>query len=206
MSTNESLLQWAERQFKVVEQNGAHVSIIKLVTPHDGEVWETWQAPFGEPDAWVTHVEGLLRSLEGQWPNRAVPVVFVATTAQGEPLAKLPLSVTGKNKSNASPWSAEQAALSMMIDNFAVSLEKVCRLCNTQLDGARKMNESATVTIFQQTEYIKLLLQRELASKAETDTDPLSKLIADRGGDFVDLAKMFATTYANKVKGANGAS
>jgi hypothetical protein len=201
-----SLLQWAERQFKVVEQNGTHVSLIKLITPHDGEVWETWQAPFGEPDAWVTHVEELLRSLEGQWPSRAVPVVFMASSAQGEVLAKYPHTVTGKNKSNVSPWSAEQAALSMMVDNFALSLEKVCRLVNTQLDGARKMNESANVTIFNQTEYIKLLLNRDAMQQSESGSDPLSKLVAERGSDFVDIAKMLAMNYAKKSSGANGAS
>lgn len=187
-----NLLEWAEKQFRVVEQDGACAAQIKLVTAHDGEVWETWHAPFGEPSDWATGAEAFLRSLENEWPNRGVSVCFVATTAQGEVLSKLPRKVQGKNKQGAGgPWNADQAAVSMAMDNVALTVEKLQRLVNTQLDSARRISESNAVTIFQQTELIKLMRQNAaMGEETSSEGDALTKLVTDHAGDFMELAKM----------------
>jgi hypothetical protein len=193
-----NLLEWAERQFRVVEQDGAATSCIKLITAHDGEVWETWSAPFGDPNEWVTGAEGYLRSLENEWPNRAVSVCFVALTAQGEVLAKFPRKVQGKNKTAAgAPWNTDQAAVSMAMDNLALTMEKFQRLLNTQLDSARRIAESNAVTIYQQTELIKLMRQNQAVAESETEQDALSKLIAQHGSDFFELAKLALSVKAH---------
>lgn len=198
-----SLAQWAERQFRTVEQDGAAVAVVRLVTAHDGEVWETWHPPFGEPSDWAVGAEGFLRSLENEWPNRAVPVCFVATTSSGEVLSKLPLKVQGKNKMAASgPWNADQAATSMAMDNIALTIEKLQRLVNTQLDAARKNLESSSVTIYQQTELIKLMRQNQAMDETENgESDPLLKLISEHGSDFLEIAKL-ALGAAGKPNGA----
>lgn len=203
-----NLLEWAERQFKVVEQDGAAVSVVKLVTAHDGEVWETWHAPFGEPADWATGAETFLRSLENEWPNRGVSVCFVASTAAGEVLSKLPRKVQGKNKqTGGAPWNTDQAAVSMAMDNVALTVEKLQRLVNTQLDSARRISESNAVTIFQQTELIKLMRQNAAMAESEGgQPDALTKLVSEHGSDFLELAKL-ALKASNKGKApkTNGA-
>lgn len=183
-------LEWAERQFRVVEQDGAHVAAIKLVTPHDNEVWETWHAPFGDPSAWVTGAEAFLRSLESQWPNRAVPVVFIAVSQTGEVLSRLPRNVQGKNKAGGAPWNTDLAAISMAMDNIAVTIEKLHRLTNTQLDSARRLLEGATETVHQQGEYIRLLRHNAIMTEGENAPDPLVKLVSEHGPDFLEIAKL----------------
>lgn len=201
-----NLQEWAERQFKVVEQDGATAAVVKLITAHDGEVWETWHAPFPEPEQWATAAEAFLRSLENEWPNRGVSVCFVATTQAGEVLAKLPRKVQGKNKTGGGPWNTDQAAVSMAMDNVALTVEKLQRLVNTQLDSARRISESNAVTIFQQTELIKLMRQNAAVAEETGGADPLTKLVAEHGSDFLELAKL-ALKASNKGKGGktNGA-
>lgn len=202
------LLEWAERQFKVVEQDGAAVAVIKLITAHDGEVWETWYAPFGDPADWATGADAFVRSLENEWPNRGVSICFVATTAGGEVLSKLPRKVQGKNKqAGAAPWNTDQAAVSMAMDNVAVTIEKLQRLINTQLDSARRISESNSVTIFQQTELIKLMRQNAAAAESESqEPDALSKLVNEHGADFLELAKLAlkASQKSSKPGKTNG--
>lgn len=204
-----SLLEWATRQFKVVEQDGAATACVKLITAHDGEVWETWTAPFPDPADWVTGAEGYLRSLEGEWPNRAVSVCFVALTGQGEVLAKYPKKVQGKNKQTGAPWNTDQAAVSMAMDNLALTMEKFQRLLNTQLDSARRIAESNAVTIYQQTELIKLMRQNKAMDDSELEQDGLSKMITEHSGDFIELAKLALASKTNgsvpKSKSLNGA-
>jgi hypothetical protein len=203
-----NLVQWAERQFRVVEQDGAHATQIKLITAHDNEVWETWLAPWPSPEEWAAGAEAYLQSLENEWPSRAVSVVFTALAANGDVLAKLPRKVTGKNKTaGGAPWNTEQAAFSMMMDNVALTMEKFQRLMNTQLDTARRNAESNAVTMFQQTELIKLMRQNAAMTEGQTEPDPLSKLVAEHGGDFIEIAKMVlkpkaGTNGAHKTNGA----
>lgn len=198
-----NLLEWAERQFKVVEQDGACVATIKLITAHDGEVWETWHAPFGDPADWSTAAEAFLRSLENEWPNRGVSVCFVASSAAGEVLSKLPKKVQGKNKAGGgAPWNTDQAAVSMAMDNVALTIEKLQRLINTQLDSARKISESNAVTIFQQTELIKLMRQNAAMEEASSEADPLTKLVTEHGADFLEIAKLALKTTQKKPNGA----
>lgn len=206
-----SLQDWAERQFRMVEQDGAAVATVRLVTAHDGEVWETWTAPFGKPEDWAVEAEAFLRSLENEWPNRAVSVLFLASTASGEALSKLPRKVQGKNKNQGAPWNTDQAALSMAMDNIAVTMEKLQRLFNTQLDMARRTSESNAVTIYQQNELIKLMMQNQAAAEQGNGAgDALTKMISEHGSDFLELAKMMLNAYGKKVAGsashgANGA-
>lgn len=199
-----NLLDWAERNLKTVEQDGASVAVVKLITAHDGEVWETWHAPFPEAADWATGAEGFLRSLENEWPNRAVSVVFVASSAGGEVLSRLPARVQGKNKAQGAPWNTDQAAFSMAMDNAALTMEKLQRLCNAQLDSARRIAESNAVTIFQQTELIKLMKQNAAMDEAE-NPDALGKLVAQHGGDFLELGKMALEAYAKKTPTKPGA-
>lgn len=201
------LLEWAERQFKVVEQDGAAVAVVKLVTAHDGEVWETWQAPWPSPEDWVTGAEAFLRSLENEWPNRGVSVCFVALSSSGEVLSKLPKKVQGKNKSGGGPWNTDQAAVSMAMDNVALTIEKLQRLVNTQLDSARRISESNAVTIFQQTELIKLMRQNQAMAESEGgEPDALTKLVTEHGADFLEIAKLAlkATSKTKTPKTTNG--
>lgn len=199
------LLEWAERQIKVVEQNGACAATIRLVTPHDNEVWETWHAPFGDPAAWVTGAETFLRSLETEWPNRAVSVVFIAASATGEVLSRMPCKVQGKNKGAGAPWNTDQAAFSMAMDNVAVTIEKLLRLTNGQLDSARRLLESSTETVHQQAEYIRILRHNALLSESDNQPDALTKLIGEHGSDFMEIAKMFASSSLKKAQKTNGA-
>lgn len=199
-----NLLDWAERNLKTVEQDGASVAVVKLITAHDGEVWETWHAPFPEPADWATGAEGFLRSLENEWPNRAVSVVFVASSAGGEVLSRLPARVQGKNKAQGAPWNTDQAAFSMAMDNAALTMEKLQRLCNAQLDSARKIAESNAVTIYQQTELIKLMRQNAAMDESESP-DALGKLIGDHAEDFVELGKLALKAYSSKVPSTTGA-
>lgn len=193
-----NLLDWAERNLKTVEQDGASVAVVKLITAHDGEVWETWHAPFPEAADWATGAEGFLRSLENEWPNRAVSVVFVASSAGGEVLSRLPARVQGKNKAQGAPWNTDQAAFSMAMDNAALTMEKLQRLCNSQLDASRKIAESNAVTIFQQSEYIKLLRQNAVMGESESP-DALGRLIGEHAEDFIELGKLALKAYSSKV-------
>lgn len=206
------MVKWAERQFREVEQDGSHVTQIKLITPHDNEVWETWTTPWPSPAEWAESAESFLRSLEASWPNRGVPVVFVALSATGETLSKLPRKVEGKNKSGGgAPWNTEQAAFAMMMDNYALSMEKLQRLVNTQLDTARRTAESNAVTMFQQTEYIKLVHQNRAMDEAEKGAGPgdaLAKMVTEHGSDFLELFKMMMSKSGGALNGkkpTNGA-
>jgi hypothetical protein len=201
-----NLQEWAERQFKVVEQDGACVAAVKLVTAHDNEVWETWTAPFPPAEEWAVGAETFLRSLENEWPNRGVSVCFIATTAQGEVLSKLPRKVQGKNKQGGGPWNTDQAAVSMAMDNVALTIEKLQRLVNTQLDSARRISESNAVTIYQQTELIKLMRQNAAIAESESgQPDALTKLVSEHGADFLELAKLaIKASSGSKPKITNG--
>ena len=112
----------------------------------------------------------------------------------------------GKNKQGGGPWNTDQAAVSMAMDNVALTIEKLQRLVNTQLDSARRISESNSVTIFQQTELIKLMRQNAAMAESESrDPDALTRLISEHGPDFLELAKLaLKATGPNRPKVSNG--
>lgn len=154
------LATWAERVIGVVEGDGATAVRIELVTSHDLEVWETWHAPFGKADEWCTQAHAYMRSLEAEWPTRKVQILFQAKAENGEVLSRLPLSITGKNRAGALDSAA--AAQSVAFDQIALTIEKLQRLCNTQLDAARRTSEVNAEVIFQQTQLIRVFRERDL--------------------------------------------
>lgn len=180
------LQQWAERVLRTVEQDGANVAVVKLVTTHDGAVWNTWHPPWGEPSDWTAETTSYLRSLEQQWPSRVVPIVFVAETATGETLSQLPMTVTGKAK--AGTLDAGAAAASVAFDNLANTIEKMQRLVNTQLDAARRTAEVNANVIEQQTHLIRLYREREMMSPGGSgESTGLDKLVEDNAPAIVNM-------------------
>jgi len=149
-----SIHQWAERVLNTVEQDGASVHRVRLLTPDDGQVWESWFAPFGPAPEFAVQVDTHVRSLENEWPTRQVRVVLVAESAQGEVLSQLPFRVTGKLRGASIDSMA--TAQNVVADNLVNTVEKLARLSNTQIDSARRQLELTLETVIQQTELLKV--------------------------------------------------
>lgn len=187
-----TLYDWAQTALRTVEQDGAAPHKVVLTTMHDNEVWNTWYGPFPDIDDWVTQANAYTRSLENDWPTREVQILFTVLSGDDEVLSRFPWRVKGKNaKSAAAIGDSNAAAMAMAFDNVALTIEKLQRLINTQLDTARKTAEVNSVTMFQQTELIRLMRQNQILAEPEKKEDDLiTQLVKDHGGDFVEIAKL----------------
>ncbi|MCH9730987.1 MAG: hypothetical protein K0U84_15135 [Actinomycetia bacterium] len=159
------LSAWAGDTLRTVEQDGATPEFVRLVTTGDGQVWNTWSGPWVDVEGWVIKAQSYIRSLEQQWPTRAVGVLFVALTAQGEVLSQLPMTITGKARSG--HVDSHSSAVTMAVDNVVTTHEKLQRLVMVQLDAARKQIEANARVMEEQTTLIQLYRQREVLGGSE---------------------------------------
>jgi hypothetical protein len=181
-----------------VEQDGAMVSRINVVTTHDGQIYNSWFPPWPSPHDWNVEVDAFLRTLEQQWPTRAVGITFIALSKQGETIAQLPHSIQGQKKNGA--LSTGDAALGVGLDAIAVTIEKLQRLTNSQLDSSRRTLESQSETIHQLGEIVKLYRQREiLEGQGESKMAGFAELIRENPTEVFALAQQ-ALDFL-KVKG-----
>lgn len=173
-----SVSQWAERVLRTVEQDGTCTHRVRLLTPDDGQVWETWYGPFGAPDEFATSVDSHIRSLEQEWPTRQIRVVLVAESAQGEVLSQLPLRVTGKLRGGS--LDAMQAAQSATGDAIVNTVDKLTRLVNTNIDASRRHVELTLDTMVRQSELLNVY-----RNKAMQDDESEKPTVLEQASDLL---------------------
>jgi hypothetical protein len=187
-----NITQWAERVLQTIEQDGAMVERVQLVTTHDGEVYQSWHRPFPTADAFALDVDSMLRSLEQEFPARVVPMQLLAESrdlnGRREVLSRLPLRVTGRAKQG--HLDSAQAATAVAFDSLAATIEKLQRLTNTQLDAARLHIEQLNASLGQHAELVKVY--RERALETTTEPNPMHQFIAENGQQALQLLTQVA--------------
>ncbi len=189
------LSSWAQDTLRTVEQDGAKPDVVQLITAGDGQVWNTWVGPWPDVDGWVIKAQGYIRSLEQQWPSRAVSVIFVALTSQGEVLSQFPMTVTGKAR--AGHVDSHSSAVTMAVDNVVTTHEKLQRLVMVQLDAARKQIEANARVIDEQTTLITLYRQREALGTPQEPTE-IEKMFAEQGPQMLSMLGALLEKVATK--------
>ena len=188
----EQLRQWAESALRDVEESGACVRRIELVSSVDGQVWHTWIYPSPEwkdVDAWCSDAERRVRALADGWPARQVQITFVGKTADGDVLSQHPCMVRGTKSVGAlDPTQALHAAA---MDSTATMIEKLQRLSMTQLDAATRQTELQNETIFQQTLLIKIMRERDLMTTGTQQASAVEEMLAANLPDILKLASEF---------------
>jgi len=178
-----TLKAWAERVIRVVE-NGATAKRIRLTT--DGNVWETWEAPFPPIDEWVQGAEDLLLVLAEELPTRRVPVTFTAEDGAGAVLSTLPKSITGKNKVAAELGQNQHAkAQADAMASLAATMETILRLARLQCETSGTQLEKQAQQIYDLVELARAKQDAELLQSNES-TDAQQKLVQQ----FTDAAPM----------------
>jgi hypothetical protein len=154
-----NLANWADTIFGVVEQDGATVARVRLMTAATGDVWHTWHPPFPSPEAWEQSAESILRGLEQHTSGR-VQVTFVAETRSGETISQLPWRMNGKLVAGSLEGSAQASAA--VLGSVGQTMERLTELVNRQLEQARRTSEIEMETKFQMMELIRAYRHRDI--------------------------------------------
>lgn len=190
-----SLLQWVEMVTAAVEQDGVRVERIKLLSTEDGQVWNTWVAPFAAPSELSVQMEGYLRSLQQEWPTQQIGILWVAFSRDGETLSQLPMRVQGEARKGRVDSIA--AANAVAFDSLAKTFEKMQHLTHSLLDQARLHQESNVETIVAQTQLIQLYRAKEIEGTADGPT-ATEKLLESHLPDLMELGKLYLETQQKK--------
>jgi hypothetical protein len=189
-----SLADWAESVFAVVEQDGACVHRVQVVTPVTGDIWHTWTAPFPPPDEWAIRAEGVLRNLAEESSGRT-SVTFVALEREGATLHQLPWKIQGK-KSGGNLESVQQATASVFA-SMTQTLERSGELTQTQLVNARQHMETLQGFIGQQQQLINAYRGREAMGDDGQPASPVAALLEQYGPQIGQAISMLVTMAAH---------
>lgn len=169
-----ALEDWAKKGFQVVDQNGTTWKRIQLTT--DGQVWQTWEAPFSEASVWAQEADTLMNQLAEEFPIKRVGLMFTAQDGSGGVLAQLPQSVMGRNKA-AAEFSSQGAskALSEAMRSLAETMDQVLKTAREQLAAQSLRIESDQEEIRNLHELMRA--QRELEAVEKEQTNAVSDIL-----------------------------
>lgn len=149
-----ALREWAQKTFARGEgDEAAKLAVIRLSS--EGTVWETWQEPFPDVEAFLLEAEAVKQQVAEECPVRRVPLLFTADSGTGATISQFPTSVKGKNKeADALAGSGNNAAKA-----FAEAMEGISRVVVAVLRSAELQVTTVTKTCESQATQIHDLIE-----------------------------------------------
>jgi hypothetical protein len=217
-----ALIQWAERGFKTVSENGTRWQSVRLTS--DGQTWMTWDAPFLEPAAWAQEAAELLDQLAAEFPVKRCALLFTAEDSTGGIIAQHPHSVMGRNK-QAAEFGAQGAskAMSEAMRSLAETMDAVLKTARDQMaaqslrieadqeeiralhDLMRAQREAEAVAV-DQSNAVSDILIGQLKEAGPLVMQGLELVMSKAAAKAKQQIPDAAAAVANAVKNPNGAS
>lgn len=190
---------WAKRQIRDVEPDGQTTARIKLTT-NDGSVWNTWDAPFGDPDTWCEEADSVLAELAGEWPsNKRFQVLFLAEDKSGTVLSQIPKTIVGKNKGAPEPFSSENPkAHAEAMASIAQTTERLLSTANAQIALQHKTIELLGSRLHDAYDFVAALKESE-AMNQDNAGDRLVHLLENFAGQVPDLIRQVQAIREQKI-------
>lgn len=167
---------WAERQFRVVEQDGDRAERVRLIAADGGATWQVWERDeLSDVQLWAAEAEAYLAELAEEWPPKPIQVLFVAETRTGTERSQLPRTVRGKNK------AASDAVMRSEPKAIADAMDAVSRTMGRILESANVQIGVLTKTVQDQAEQTHSLLEfiRELNTRQALQHEQQSNAVAE---------------------------
>lgn len=126
---------WAERQFRVVDQDGDRAERVRLIAADGGGTWQVWERDeLEDVHQWAAEAEAYLAELAEEWPPKPIQVLFVAETKSGTERSQLPRTVRGKNKSASDGiMRSESKAVADAMDSVSRTMRHILESANVQI-------------------------------------------------------------------------
>lgn len=199
-----NVTDWLGKVINTFETDGSVTARITLVLIEQGETYDTWFPPF-DVDSVARDIDARLRDIELEFSANIIPCQLIAETAERnghrETLSRLPMRIMGKAKKGEGSREAAISAQGVVFDNAATTMEKLLRLCNTQLDAARMNTEVLNTTILEMTTLLKVYRTREAFGDGDDGKlSPVAELLNQHGGQALTL---LTELLAHKVKSNN---
>lgn len=170
------LNKWAEQAIKVIDDRGDGTSRIRLVSS-DGSTWQTWNAPFAEPDDWCAEAEALCSELSDDFAGE-VELMFVAESSSGTIRSQLPRRISGKQRKGAMGafGSGQAAPLQAMYEAQARTVERTLQSANVQLEVLTRTVESQSKANAELLDYIRAQNEHAALKRIE-ETDQTQQVL-----------------------------
>lgn len=202
-----NLERWAERHLKTIDGDGLHTTRVNLITG-DGNIWETWEPPFGEPKEWAAEAQTLLQELANEWPPTLHQVTFAAFDPQNTVRSQCTQTVKGKSShASRNLHDGGPQALAASMDAQAKTMERILSVAAAQAEMHNKAYMSVTQHTHELYDYVRELRRNAaLTSTLTEDGDPTGQaLIAELRPLIPVLVQMLSKAAISKV-GSNGAA
>lgn len=146
-----------------VSESGEHPERIRLIST-DGQAWETWYYPFGDPAKWTDEAEQVVTQLAEDWPPQDIQLLFVAESKSGTIIAQCTKRTRGRMKgASGNVFGGPGKALADSMDAQARTMDRILATANTQLEMM------ATALTAQQAQNAALLQQIQLQKQMELE-------------------------------------
>lgn len=167
----------------------------------DGSVWQTWDAPFGDVEAWLQSAESLLNDL-GDEMSGEIQLVFVAEGRAGTQRSQLPKRLNGRKRQSAGAGvfgGGATAPLQAMYDAQAKTVERTLQTANVQLEVLTRTVETQARANGELLEYIRAA--NEQSALAASVSQQVSSKISDALGELMQSAPLLIELLVAKQKG-----
>lgn len=139
-----NLGEWAERVIREVDEHGRGAVRIRLCST-DGMAWETWFAPFGEPQDWTERAERVVLQLLEDWPQQQIQLLFIAEDQAGNVLSQCTKTTRGRSKlSTNDMFGGPSKALAESMDAQARTMDRILSSANHQIELLTKALDAQT--------------------------------------------------------------
>lgn len=189
------LNKWAEQAIKVIDERGDGTARIRLVSS-DGSTWQTWEAPFPEPEEWCQLAESLCAELSDDFAGE-VELMFVAESSSGTIRSQCPRRIMGKQrKGSLGAFGTGQAApLQAMYEAQARTVERTLQSANVQLEVLTRTVESQSKANAELLDYIRASNEHQALKRIE-ETDQTQQVL----GQLMEQAPLLIELLKNRGK------
>lgn len=215
--------RWAERQFKVVEQDGSCAARIRLTCVNDQsclEMWEPGSPTWGDAAAWAREATELIDQWLREMPAKPISLLFVSEDKTGQQRASCPMTVRGTNREASADLlkGRDVKALAESMDSISRTVDRVLATANGQLDRSNSTLETLTKAHADVLDYLRVKHENEAlkVQEQQTTNTQIMNLVNQFGGPLLELigahikmspaAQKVATAAASAVASAAAAS
>jgi hypothetical protein len=200
------LQNWAEQNLPVVDEKGDGTARVRLLSS-DGSIWQTWDAPFGEVEAWCEKAEILCNELAEDFSGE-IQMVFQAESSSGTVRSMCPRRLQGRKTGKAGVaggvFGGGQNALQSMYDAQAKTVDRLLQSANVQLEVLTRTVETQAKAHSELLDYIRVKHESEALHatlSADSKVKEIGAQLLEQAPLLIELLKM---KFTNEKKPAAG--
>lgn len=165
----------------VVDERGGACARVRLLDENN-TTWQTWDAPFGDLEDWVTQAEALVSELSEEFTGPCA-LVFQCETDSGQIRAQLPRTVQGKARRAAKTGSYfgqqanAMAPLQQQYESQAKLVDKLMASANVQIEVLTRTVEQQGQRHSELLEYVRVAAETLALQKQEERSSRTEELM-----------------------------